>query len=239
MEKIFLLLFKCDMSSLLCLWHEEKLRSFCFCLFSLKIKSIFIPYFKVSLRHSSACDSDCLKCVLTSFKGREKNSTHTLHPRASPVGRSASLCPIKDTNICTWMSQHQLLPPLRLPGHSFNGCSVFMSPLNCISTVVEAMALCRCPKEEKEGQAANLELAGREQRQHLVSLERRTEGCCSSMETRTNKRDNWRGKEDKCPSSQGGRGTPESDTRLREDRWFSRDNTEQRVGALNVLDGWE
>lgn len=56
--------------------------------------------------------------------------------------------------------------------------------------VVKAMALCRRPKEEEEGQAANLELAGREQRQHLVSLEKRTEGCCSSLETRTNKGDN-------------------------------------------------
>lgn len=27
------------------------------------------------------------------------------------------------------------------------------------------------------------------------------EGCCSSMETRTNKRDKWRGKEDKSPIS--------------------------------------
>lgn len=54
--------------------------------------------------------------------------------------------------------------------------------------MVEGMALCRRPKEEKEGQAANLELAGCEQRQHLASLEKRMEGCCSSMETRTNKR---------------------------------------------------
>lgn len=62
--------------------------------------------------------------------------------------------------------------------------------LIAFSAMVEGMALCRRPEEEKEGQAANLELASREQRQHLVSLEERMEGCCSSMETRANKRDN-------------------------------------------------
>lgn len=64
------------------------------------------------------------------------------------------------------------------------------------------MALCRRPEEEKEGQAANLELAGREKRQHLASLERRRGcvcgggSCCSSMEAGTNKRIKWRGTED-------------------------------------------
>lgn len=75
--------------------------------------------------------------------------------------------------------------------------------------MVEAIALCRRLEEEKEGQAANLELAGWEQRQHLVSLEERMEGCCSSMETMANKRDNWRGKEDKSPYPLGGLGTAE------------------------------
>lgn len=84
--------------------------------------------------------------------------------------------------------------------------------LIAFSAMVEAMALCRRPEEEKEGQAANLELAGWEQRQHLVSLEERMESCCSSMETRANKRDNWRGKEDKSPHSLGG--LQESNTRL-------------------------
>jgi len=39
-----------------------------------------------------------------------------------------------------------------------------------------SMVLCRRPKEEKEGQAANLELAGREKWQHLASLEKRMGG---------------------------------------------------------------
>lgn len=47
-------------------------------------------------------------------------------------------------------------------------------------------SLCSHPEEEKEGQTANLELAGGE---HLVSLWRRMESCCSSMQTRTNKGD--------------------------------------------------
>lgn len=48
-------------------------------------------------------------------------------------------------------------------------------------------ALYKRPEEEKEGQAANLELAGWEKRQHLASLEMRR-GSCSSAETGTNKR---------------------------------------------------
>lgn len=54
-----------------------------------------------------------------------------------------------------------LLPPF--PGHGYNGYSVFMSLLNCIFPPMVELWLCAdAPRKEKEGQAANLELAGRE-----------------------------------------------------------------------------
>lgn len=53
---------------------------------------------------------------------------------------------------------------------------MFMSLLNCIFPHGRGMALCRRPEEEKEGHAANLELAGREKRQHLASHEGRMGG---------------------------------------------------------------
>lgn len=68
-----------------------------------------------------------------------------------------------DQYLCMHVTLAAAVPPLPLPGHGYNGCSVFMSPLNCIFFPHgRGMALCRRPEEEKEGQAANLELAGRE-----------------------------------------------------------------------------
>lgn len=115
------------------------------------------------------------------------------------------------------------------------------------------MALCRRPEEEKEGQAANLELAGREKQQHLASHEGRKYvyvhvcvsvcvrvvvvvvvvvwgDCCSSMETRTNKRGKWRGKDDEVSGrvTQSFQRNPSQRNYL----WLKRDNGAQGEKGL-------
>lgn len=85
-------------------------------------------------------------------------------------------------------------PPFLSPDVATAGAQCLCHLLIAFSLHSRGTALWRRPEEEKEGQAANLERAGREERQHLVSVGKRVESCYSSLETTTNIRDMWRAK---------------------------------------------
>lgn len=69
-----------------------------------------------------------------------------------------------DWNLCmrVTMAAASLPHPSSFPGTATTGTQCLCHLLIAFFPHGRAMALCRRPKEEKEGQAANLELAGRE-----------------------------------------------------------------------------